>query len=166
MKNYDSLFNGQCNKPKPTCGCDSVKGNSIEVELHKDDCEVRADVIVARTSGVRIWGQVRDCDGFPVKYALIKLVKISTYCGKIDVQGVAHTISDCTGFYQFEVGACEVGAKYRVLVSKAAEGCERKVPESALLCDACAITPNPCPPNPCPPNPCKPCDSKPEPCCE
>lgn len=145
MKNYDSSFNEQCNKPtKQNCGYDSVKGNSIEVELSKDDCEVRADVVVERTSGVRIWGQIRDCDGFPVKYALIKLVKISTYCGKIDVQGVAHTISDCTGFYQFEVSPCNVGTKYRVLVSKAVECCERKVPDSELLCNPCSSDQHQC----------------------
>lgn len=150
MKNYESLINGQCNKPQPsTCGCDSVKGNAIELELQKDDCEVRADVIVSRTSGVRIWGQVRDCDGYPVSDSLVKLVKVVVYCGNVEVQGIAHTITDCTGFYQFEVPACEVGAKYRILVHKAAEGCERKVPDSSLLCDPCSQKPNPCNQNPC-----------------
>ncbi|MBN1040404.1 hypothetical protein DVW12_17145 [Clostridium botulinum] len=152
MKNYEALFNGQCKPQYPRCGCDSVKGNSTEVSLAKGDCEVRADVIVARTSGVRIWGRVKDCEGRPVGYALVKLVRLVNNFGNIDVEGVAHTMTDCNGFYQFEVSPCEVGAKYRVLVHKAASGCERKIPDSEMQCDPCSPTP-PCPPTPpCDPN--------------
>lgn len=154
MKSYESLFTGQCSKPHPaTCGCDSVKGNSIGVELNKGDCEVRADVVVARTSGVRIWGRVKDCEGRSVAYALVKLVKVVNNCGVVDVEGIAHTITDCNGFYQFEVNPCEVGAKYRILVHKAAQGCERVIPESAMECDPCTSHVPPCPPIP----PCDPC---------
>lgn len=153
MKSFDSLINGDCNKPGAKCGCESVKGNAIELQLQKDDCEVRADVVVAKTSGVRIWGQIRDCDGYPIENALIKLVKITHYCGKVGVQGIAHTMTDCTGFYQFDINCCEVGAKYRVLVHKAAVGRERVVPESAMICNPCDVKP-PCPPvPPCPPAP-------------
>lgn len=151
MKNYETL--GGQNKPcAPSCGCDSVKGNSISVELNKGDCEVRADVVVAKTKGVRIWGRVKDCDGNSVAYALVKLVRVVNNCGGIDVEGIAHTITDCNGFYQFEVSQCEVGTKYKILVHKAASGNERIVPESALDCDPCNITP-PCPPLP-PYDPC------------
>lgn len=156
MKNFDSLFSNGCSKPGPNgCGCETVKGNAVEVQLQKDDCEVRADIVVGKTSSVRIWGQVRGCDGSPVSNALIKLVKVVYRCGRVEFEGVAHTISDCTGFYQFDVNPCEVGTKYRVLVHKAATGCERVVPASAQLCDPCAPVPDPCSPQPCPP--CPPC---------
>lgn len=164
MKSYESLFKGQgqgqggCRPQYPSCGCDSVKGNSIQVELKKGDCEVRADVVVARTNGVRIWGRVKDCEGNSVAYSLVKLVKIVNNCGGIDVEGIAHTITDCSGFYQFEVEACEVGAKYRILVHKAAAGCERRVPDSEMVCNPCAPPVPPCnnPVDPCSPvEPCK-----------
>lgn len=138
MKNYDSLFNNNCNKPNPrTCGCEVVNGNAVEVQLQHDDCEVRADVIVGKSSSVRIWGQVRDCNGAPVANALVKLVKVVYHCGQLEFLGVAHSLSDCTGFYQFDVDPCEVGTKYRVLVHKAAAGTERVVPPSAELCKPC-----------------------------
>lgn len=154
MSKFDSPVMSKCAKPPyPTCGCDSVKGNSIGVEIGKGDCEVRADVIVGRTNGVRVWGRVKDCEGNSVSYALVKLVKVVNVCGNIDVEGIAHTITDCNGFYQFEITNCEVGAKYRILVHKAASGCERRVPDSSMACNPCIPDP-PCPPSPCPPSPC------------
>lgn len=154
MSNYDVKMAGKCKPPYQTCGCDSVKGNSIEVELNKGDCEIRADVTVARTSGVRVWGRVKDCNGLAVSNALVKLVKLVNNCGRVDVVGIAHTITDCNGFYQFEITPCEVGAKYRVLVHKAAAGCERVLPNPDGDCDPChqPVLP-PCPPQPCPPMP-------------
>lgn len=152
MNSYDTKMSGKCKPPYPTCGCDSVKGNSIEVELNRGDCEIRADVTVARTSGVRVWGRVKDCNGLSVANALVKLVKVVNNCGKIDVIGIAHTMTDCSGFYQFEISCCEVGAKYRVLVHKAASGNERVLTNSDGDCDPCNSQ-VPCPPVP----PCPPC---------
>ncbi|MGL5086179.1 MAG: hypothetical protein ACRC68_10780 [Clostridium sp.] len=141
MKNYDSLIGDDCNKPLPQCGCETVKGNAIEVQIQKDDCEVRADVVVGKSRGIRLWGQIRDCDGYPIDNALVKLVKVTHYYGKVGVQGIAHTMTDCTGFYQFEIKACEDGVSYRVLVHKASEGKERVVSETAMICNPCSDNP-------------------------
>lgn len=157
MNNYDAIFTGKCKQPAHhTCGCDSVKGNSIGVEIAKGDCEVRADVIVGRINTVRIWGRVKDCDGNSVGYALVKLARVINTCGVIDVEGVAHTVTDCNGFYQFDVPNCEVGTKYRIFVHKAATGCERRISESNLACNPCATVEPPY--HPMPPCSQSPCD--------
>ena len=114
----------------PACGCDSVKGNSTDVELFKDDCEVRADIVVERAKGVRIWGIVKDCNGYPVSYALVKLIKVVAGCSSFDVEGIAHTITDCNGFYQFEVTDLKPTGTYKILVNKASSGNERRVPDA------------------------------------
>lgn len=165
MKNFDYLFNNGCSKPSPSsCGCETVKGNAVEVQLQKDDCEVRADIVVGKTNSVRIWGQVKGCDGSPVSNALIKLIKVVYRCGRYDFEGIAHTISDCTGFYQFDVSPCEVSAKYRILVHKAATGAERVIPVSSQQCNPCIPPQESCAP---PTNiqhphyqPCQPCNEQ------
>lgn len=117
--------------------CELIKGNAINVELNKCDCEVRADIKVERKHCVRIWGQVTDCYGKPVREALVKLLK-PYYCkGYIDYVGVAHTVTDCLGFYQFDVCYSDDDkSKYRVLVGKPATGNDRVVNDESI-CDPC-----------------------------
>lgn len=118
--------------------CDSVKGNSFDVEIKKRDCEIRADIVVGRKRRcIRLWGQVKDCDGIPVEDALVKLLKVCHRNGKIEFEGVAHTQTDCLGFYQFEVCPNEENVKFRVIVSKASRGHERKIDDEHGFCDPC-----------------------------
>ena len=78
---------------------------------------------------IRVWGQVSTCEGQPVEDALVKLVKITGKLGKPRVKGVAHTVTDCNGFYQFDICEKEEKAQYKILVSKAAKGKERELCE-------------------------------------
>lgn len=135
-----------CQHPLPSpCpthnSCELIIGNSLEVDVSKDDCEVRADLEVARKKIVRLWGQIKDCDGLPVEGASVKLLKQITTCGKPNYVGVAHAITDCLGFYQFDLCPCQTPAKYRIVVGKAAVGTERVV-ESLGSCKPCNS--NPC----------------------
>lgn len=108
--------------------CNLYEGNSIDINLEPNDCEIKADVTVGKANKtVRIWGRVTDCYANPVCGALIKLVKESCYCDEVKLVGVAHTESDCEGFYQFNVNPCEKGNAYKVIVSKAASGNERVI---------------------------------------
>lgn len=144
--NYSNNKNScPCNKKpmpcKPKNPCEVIIGNSLDVDVNGNDCEIRADIEVARKKSVRIWGQVKDCDGNPIEGALVKLLKAVNNCGKITYIGVAHAVTDCLGFYQFEVCPCQNQTKYRLLVSKAAIGNERVVDCKAYC--------NPCDSNPC-----------------
>ncbi len=105
--------------------CDNIKGNAIEVEVKPKDCEIRADIIVAKERCVRLWGQVKDCEGKPVKDALVKLLKPIWKYGRIEFIGIAHTMTDCLGFYQFDLCTEEENTKFRVIVGKATKGNER-----------------------------------------
>lgn len=113
--------------------CIFLKGNQTEFELRKDDCEIRADVSVKEMRCVRVWGEVINCKGVPVENALVKLVKVTCKAGKTKLEGVAHTVTDCKGVYQFEIcpkeyDDCEERREkitYRVIVSMAAAGKER-----------------------------------------
>jgi hypothetical protein len=117
--------------------CELVKGNAINVELNKCDCEIRADIKVERKHCVRIWGQVTDCFGKPVQEALVKLLKPYYAQGHIEYSGIAHTLTDCLGFYQFDVCYCdEDKTRYRILVGKPAVGSERTINEEGI-CDPC-----------------------------
>lgn len=117
--------------------CELVRGNAINLDLNRCDCEVRADIKVETKNCVRIWGQVTDCYGKPVKDALVKLIKPYFSKGCIEYTGVAHTVTDCLGFYQFDICQCDdEKAKYRVLVSKPAFGKERVLPADSI-CEPC-----------------------------
>jgi hypothetical protein len=145
MKNYESLFNTNDNLYNPCC--EVITGNNIDMELCKDDCEVRADIVVSRNSTVRVWGQVKDCNDNPIGNALVKLVKPVLINGCIEYTGIAHTLTDCAGFYQFDIETPKTNSRYKILVGKATEGNDKTINSSN--CAPCS--PNPCAQPPCPP---------------
>lgn len=117
-----------------------ISGNSLDVDVNYCESEIRADIVVSEHSSVRLWGRVINCDGDPVKDALVKLLKVECLKnGKQKYVGVAHTISDCEGFYQFELSPYlnEDSSCYRVLVNKAAYGPERVIPTNKVNCSSC-----------------------------
>jgi hypothetical protein len=117
--------------------CEIIKGNAINVELNKCDCEVRADIKVERKHCIRIWGQVTDCSGKPVSEALVKLLKPYPKQGCVEYAGISHTVTDCLGFYQFDVCFCDDDkSKYRILVGKPAKGNDRVIYEEGK-CEPC-----------------------------
>ncbi|MDD5018754.1 MAG: hypothetical protein PHO15_11740 [Eubacteriales bacterium] len=117
--------------------CEFVRGNTVVIEAKKDDCEIHADVLVKKERCVRVWGQVKDCDGMPVEGALVKLVREVCESGKTMLIGVAHTVTDCLGFYQFDICTRKKKGIYRIIVGKAATGRERFIPEAGecTVCD-------------------------------
>ncbi|MEG0857417.1 MAG: hypothetical protein RSG52_13160 [Terrisporobacter sp.] len=128
-------FNNNCN-----CSSESTVavGNSLEVDVNYCESEVRADVVVSEYNSVRLWGRILNCDGRAVSNALVKLLKVE-HCGKeVTYKGISHTISDCEGFYQFELcGNHDEKDCYKILVSKSANGPERIIPLSKGSCDPC-----------------------------
>lgn len=120
--------------------CEYIEGNvSKPIPINKSTkaCEIRVDLEVQKRRSIRIWGQITDCKGDPVKCALVKLVKERHRDCKGRYEGVAHGVTDCLGFYQFDVcipddyDAC----KYRVFVSKQATGDEIRLDYAE--CDPC-----------------------------
>lgn len=106
-----------------------IQGTYAEVQIDPCQAEVHADISVTEFSTVRIWGQVKNRCGEPVSGVLLKLVQVEERRdGSCQYHGLAHTISDCEGFYQFDVCAKNVHARYRVLAHKSAVGLERVVP--------------------------------------
>lgn len=140
---------------KSECEKGFIGGNSIDVQVKDCDCEIKADITVSEVKSVRIWGQVKTCKGQPVAHALVKLLKIVKKSCDCEYHGVAHTITDCKGFYQFDLCSDEMGCSYKILVSKAVTGCERTIHQEKKCnsCDCC----NSCDSCDC----CDPCD-----CCD
>lgn len=107
--------------------CDTntiVSGNSIVVDTNCNASEIKADIKVSEFDSLRLWGQVLNCNGQPVSNVLVKLMRIICTPQGESYQGIAHTITDCNGFYQFELCREDRNSKYKVLVSKAATGPE------------------------------------------
>lgn len=122
----------------------AILGNSVDIRLKECEAsEVRADVLVESATKerechvVRLWGQVKDCNGVPVSNALIKLIKVTNSCCGVTYQGVAHTISDCEGFYQFDLCYCSGNETYKVLVGKTYTGPEEVICTGKGNCDVC-----------------------------
>lgn len=145
-KNYYGTNNSSnCGNPCPPpgpCPQDSyIVGNSVDFTINNCDSEIKADVVVSNRESVRVWGQIKDCSGKQVSYAYLKLIKV-TSDGYV---GVAHTITDCLGFYQFDICPCTDGTNFRLLVGKAAtEGSERVISSGldGTNCNPCIDAPN------------------------
>ncbi|MEG2295357.1 MAG: hypothetical protein RSB96_01255 [Oscillospiraceae bacterium] len=121
------------------CDLTMIDGNSIDIILNGCDSEIKADIHVREFQSIRLWGQIKGCNGKPVPYALLKLVRvIKKPCGDCEYQGVSHSISDCQGFYQFDLCAKDKNAKYKILVSKAVIGRERIISTNDGNCNACS----------------------------
>lgn len=128
----------------PNCNCSGkfsiVSGNSLDIDVKGCESEIRADIVVSSYDSIRLWGRIIDCNGEPIANALIKLVKVVCCGNSKDYKGIAHTISDCEGFYQFEIctDPCDLDKDcYKLLVSKAAYGPERIIPTTGGNCDPC-----------------------------
>lgn len=126
------------------CGCSSnyniVSGNSLDLDVNYCEAEIRADVVVSEYNSVRLWGRIVNCENQPIGNALIKLLKVECCGDRVHYIGIAHTISDCDGFYQFELCSSDKGNEntcYKILVSKAAYGPERIIPSVDGNCNPC-----------------------------
>lgn len=118
-------------------------GNSTDLKIGECESEIRADVVVKEHRSVRLWGCVVNCNGYPVPNALVKLLKIVKYEHGYNYVGVAHTVTDCDGLYQFDIldeFDCDT---YKVIVSKAATGPERVVDTKGSNCYPCECKPIP-----------------------
>lgn len=109
-------------------------GNSIDIDINKCEQggEVKADIMLNTDINneckvVRLWGQIKDCNGYAVPNALLKLVKVEKYKGKYEYKGIAHTVSDCEGFYQFDLCYCDGSENYKILVSRTSSGTDELV---------------------------------------
>lgn len=113
-----------------------INGNSVDIEIDGCNSDIKADIIVSDFNTVRLWGQVKTCNGQPVAKALIKLLKVVHKQYGCEYQGIAHTVSDCKGFYQFDLCPDEIGCSYKILVSKAIIGCDKTYCQERN-CDSC-----------------------------
>lgn len=107
----------------------SYIGNSATINTDRLTCEseVRADVVIAKENNIRLWGIIKDCDGNIVEHALVKLIEITeSNCQRI-YKGIAHTVSDCQGFYQFDLCSQNPCVKYKVVVGFANTGSEKEI---------------------------------------
>ncbi len=135
----------ECLKEQPKRSNRSyIIGNSVNVEIGRCDTEVKAKIVVQERDSVRIWGQVVDCNNCPVPYALVKLLKEGCNC---ELKSVAHTMTDCTGCYQFDVCPERDGAEFVILAGKDAESRE-SVASSGIADNNCRCLckngPKPC----------------------
>lgn len=143
--------NMDCYYENQSCGCSQIPiecpngnvddsyvvGNSVDFTVGKCDSEIKADLTVGHRDSVRVWGQIKDCSGNPVPYAYLKLIKIN----KNSQVGVAHTITDCMGYYQFDICPCDGDtSNYRLLVGKASTGGGERIIASGVSGTNC----NPC----------------------
>lgn len=105
-----------------------VKGSDVDICVDGWMSEIRADITLFEYSTIRIWGQVKNCQGKPICGVLLKLVKVfGCDCEGNNYEGIAHTTSDDKGFYQFEICANDPHRHYKILAHKAALGGECRI---------------------------------------
>lgn len=97
-------------------------GNLMDINIESYNCEVRADLVLSKYKSARLWGRVLKCEGKVVKNALIKLVKVDYNCNNEWYREVAQTMSECNGFYQFELYNYDNKSKYKLLVNRSTYG--------------------------------------------
>ncbi|MEI6101202.1 MAG: hypothetical protein WCP73_05115 [Eubacteriales bacterium] len=99
--------------------CELIAGSSVDVHANRNESEVRADIVVEKKRSVRLWGQVLTAEQNPVQNALVQLVRVSNRCdcGKVELEGIAHTVTDSQGFYQFDVSNVKDDT-FKIIVGK------------------------------------------------
>lgn len=95
-----------------------ISGNSNEIILNKDDCEIRADVVVGDEKGCSIWGEVTDKCNKPVEKAVVTLLKPQIIRGMCKYIKINSTLTDCYGYYQFYIPECEKICEYKITLGK------------------------------------------------
>ncbi|MGL4821039.1 MAG: hypothetical protein ACRC5C_13830 [Bacilli bacterium] len=117
----------------------NILGNSVDIPLHHNDpsVEIRADVKVNEFTARRIWGQVTNCADEPQRNALVKLVRVCVQNGRKVYEGVAHTVTDCDGFYQFDICQNSPDECYKIIVNKATVGVETVILTNGGNCNPC-----------------------------
>ncbi|MDK2802377.1 MAG: hypothetical protein KFW09_03270 [Oscillospiraceae bacterium] len=113
MTDYNASINYQCES--------GILGTSIDVTIDPiySNQEIRSDIIVSKYDNIRIWGQVKNCKNHIISGAFIKLVKFNHDSKDKSLEGIAHTLSDCNGFYQFDICGDNPNISYKIIVSKA-----------------------------------------------
>ncbi len=119
MTNYNASINYQC--------VSGILGTSIDVNIDplSFNQEIRSDIIVSKYDNIRIWGQVKNCKNHIISGAFIKLVKFNHDAIDKSLEGIAHTLSDYNGFYQFDVCGDNPNISYKIIVSKANNGSKK-----------------------------------------
>ncbi|MGL5084710.1 MAG: hypothetical protein ACRC68_03185 [Clostridium sp.] len=139
-----------------------VVGNSVDIDMkNKQLCassEIRSDIMVEEFNAKRIWGQIINCNNKPVANGLVKLVKISCENGQKYYQGIAHTITNCEGFYQFDICGDNTSC-YKIIVNKSTTGAEAIIDNKHGNCNTCAPNNN-CGSNGQSYNPCNTCNDE------
>lgn len=95
-----------------------IVGNSDTFNILENNCDLKVDIIAKKHFGIRIWGQIKDCNNKPIPEALVKLIKPMLYNNKIEYKSLAHCISDDDGFYQFEIDSQEDDSAFKIIASK------------------------------------------------
>jgi hypothetical protein len=117
-------YYGKCDVTKNDC--DLIIGNvskDIEITRDIDASDIRADLKVKKVRTIRLWGRVEDHNNKPVDNALVKLVReVKDSYDRKEYVGVADSITDCNGFYQFSICVDEnnIPAVFKVFVGKQA----------------------------------------------
>lgn len=98
--------------------CECLQGKTADVEICQKDVDIRVDLVVDKKKVLRLWGQIKDNSGYVVENALITLLKPQYVRGEIEYFPIATTLSDCMGFYQFQIEKLEKNLTYKVNVGK------------------------------------------------
>ena len=115
-----------------------VGANSLDIDVDYCEPEIRSDIVMPEYKSVRLWGQIVNHKGVPVENALVKLLGVECYDDQIYYKGIAHTISDCEGFYQFDLSDYEDKySSFKLLVNKATYDSEKVMPLESNNCDSC-----------------------------
>lgn len=119
--NYTENISKSIDKIYPTVNesmYNYFQGKTVDVEIQKNDSDIRLDLEVKRKISFKLWGQVKDSQGKFVEDAFVILLKPKYIRGEIEYIPISTTVSDSIGFYQFDIEKLEKGLKYKVSVSK------------------------------------------------
>lgn len=120
--------------------CEFIIGNTSQeicIDENIDAEEIRADIEVKRGKYIRLWGQVKDSNGEPVKFTLIKLAKELRQDSRLFFKCIGDSITDDYGFYQFDICVSDdwIPTTIRVFVSSKSMGKEIEFNENE--CSSC-----------------------------
>lgn len=107
----------------------TVSGHSVEFQINHKQSQIQIDIPVNEFTTVRVWGQIKNKHDQPVEGIMLQLVRVERMKSHgVKYHGLAHTISDCHGFYQFDLCANSLDTCYQIFANKSAIGPQWYIP--------------------------------------
>lgn len=92
-----------------------LKSKMVDIKPVNIKNDIRVDICLEEKKLSIIWGRIIDVNQKPIKKSIVTLLKPQYINKRLEYVKVDTVLSDCEGFYQFELKDCYKDTNYLVV---------------------------------------------------